>query len=341
MTVYRRMLGSGGSAPPLSAVYGARIISGCREYPVVSGKRTDRARMFGNAGDESCTRYGSVPAFTVIIIMPPPDVKQRRNCGKTVAVLFKGVQKGYNSSRTGERAVTHMKRTIYIADDEENIRNLMKLFLINGGYEVRVFANGDDLLRAFAEKPCDLVVLDIMMPGLDGLSLCTRIRQCSSAFIIIVSARDSELDRITGITLGSDDYLTKPFSPMELVARVGALFRRSELTSADSPLEKLRYGNFALDISARHAEVNGKQVELSPTEFEFILYLLKNRGRAVSREEFLKNVWKFDFEADTRATDDVVKRLRRKLEAAEAELHIESVWGYGFRLNGEDTDEKK
>ncbi len=224
-----------------------------------------------------------------------------------------------------------MKRTVYIADDEENIRNLMQLFFTNGGYEAAAFANGDELLDAFLKKPADLVVLDIMMPGTDGLALCTRIRQCSDTFIIIVSARDSELDRITGITLGSDDYLTKPFSPMELVARANALFRRQELARSSGG-EKLACGNFVLDPAGRAASVDGRALELTPTEYELTLYLLRNRGRAVSREELLKNVWKFDFDADTRATDDVIKRLRRKLEAAGAQLHIESVWGFGFRL---------
>lgn len=231
-----------------------------------------------------------------------------------------------------------MKRTVYLADDEENIRNLMQLFLTNGGYEVNVFSTGDDLLKAFLEKPSDLVILDIMMPGTDGLSLCTRIRQSSNAFIIIVSARDSELDRIAGITLGSDDYLTKPFSPMELVARANALFRRAELIHSASS-EQLSLGNFQLDRSNRIAKVDGHILELTPTEYELMVYFLKNSGRAVSREELLKNVWKFDFDADTRATDDVIKRLRRKLEASGANIKIESVWGFGFRLTEEAKNE--
>lgn len=236
-----------------------------------------------------------------------------------------------------------MGRTVYLADDEENIRNLMQLFLTNGGYEVNVFSTGDDLLKAFLEKPSDLVILDITMPGTDGLSLCTRIRQSSNAFIIIVSARDSELDRIAGITLGSDDYLTKPFSPMELVARANALFRRAELIHSanieHANIEQLSLGNFQLDCLNRIAMVGSNVLDLTPTEYELMVYFLKNGGRAVSREELLKNVWKFDFDADTRATDDVIKRLRRKLEASGANIKIESVWGFGFRLTEEAKHE--
>ena len=232
-----------------------------------------------------------------------------------------------------------MKRTVYIADDEANIRNLIELFLTNGGYEVQAFSNGDDLLREFVQKPCDLVILDVMMPGTDGLSLCNQIRQSSKAFIIIVSARDSELDRIAGITLGSDDYLTKPFSPMELVARVNALFRRLDLSTSENTVELLSYCDFAINTSSRLAEVEGRLFVFWPTEYALMLYLIKNKSRAVSRDELLKNVWKFDFDADTRATDDVIKRLRRKLDAAGAKLKIESVWGFGFRLAGDTENE--
>ena len=232
-----------------------------------------------------------------------------------------------------------MKRTVYIADDEANIRNLMQLFLTNGGYEVKTFASGDELLKEFMQNPSDLVVLDIMMPGTDGLSVCNQIRKISGAFIIIVSARDSELDRIAGITLGSDDYLTKPFSPMELVARVNSLFRRLELSHASGAAEQLSFENFQLNTSSRQAEIDGRLLDMTPTEYELMLYLLKYSDRAVSREELLKNVWKFDFDVDTRATDDVVKRLRRKLDAAGAKLKIESVWGFGFRLVGEAENE--
>ena len=236
-----------------------------------------------------------------------------------------------------------MKKTIYIADDEGNIRNIMQLFLTNAGYEVLTFPDGDQLMAAFAGRPADMVILDVMMPGTDGLELCTQIRRRSSTLIVIVSARDSELDRITGITLGSDDYLTKPFSPMELVVRVQALFRRLELDRASGSPEKLAFANFELNTATRQAEIDGKPVELTPTELALMTYLLQNASRAVSRDELLKNVWKFDVEVDSRATDDVVKRLRRKLATAGADLRIESVWGFGFKLSaggGEAEDAK-
>ena len=187
-------------------------------------------------------------------------------------------------------------KTIYIADDEKNIRELIYGFLSNEGYLVTAFENADDLLAKFLENPCDMVILDIMMSGTDGLSACTRIRQMHNVPIIIVSARDSELDRITGISLGGDDYLVKPFSPLELVARVKAIFRRIALDSEMKKTPVLYYGNIVLNLSTRETLADGKTIDLTPTEFALMVYLFENKERAVSREELLKNVWKFDFE---------------------------------------------
>lgn len=225
------------------------------------------------------------------------------------------------------------RRTISIAEDDANIRTLISLFLENEGYEVLQYETGDALLAAFWEHPSDLVILDIMMPGTDGLTLCANLRKKSNVPIIIVSSRDSEADRIAGITLGSDDYLTKPFSPMELVARVKALFRRLELDrGSGQTAERIKAGNVTIDLSIRAATVGGTRLDLTPTELMLLAYLMKKSPAAVSREELLKNVWKFDFEIDTRATDDVMKRLRKKLVSANASIQIETVWGFGFKL---------
>jgi DNA-binding response OmpR family regulator len=223
-------------------------------------------------------------------------------------------------------------KLIDVADDEENIRNLIQSFLVNEGYSVQAFASGDALLAAFQHNPADLVILDIMMPGLDGLTLCSRLRQLSTVPIIIVSARDSELDRITGITLGSDDYLTKPFSPIELVARVKAIFRRLELDRRPSTTKQLTAGNLRINSDARIITCGDVVLEVTPTEYTLLNYFLTNPERAISREELLRKVWQFDFDTDSRATDDLIKRLRKKLAAVDSGIQIESVWGFGFRL---------
>lgn len=235
--------------------------------------------------------------------------------------------------------VTQGIKRIFIADDEKNIRELIRSFLKNAGYEVEAFETGDALFDAFLQDPPDLIVLDIMMPGTDGLMLCTKIRAHSVVPIIIVSARDSELDRITGITIGSDDYLVKPFSPIELVARINAQFRRLEYNQSvnRSDLSDLKFGHMTINQKTRTVKENDKLLDISPTEYEFLRYLFLNQDRAVSREELLKHVWRFETQVDTRATDDVVKRLRKKL--ATTQVKIEAVWGFGFKL--EMADETK
>lgn len=227
-----------------------------------------------------------------------------------------------------------MGKLIYIADDEKNIRDLIRTFLESDGFEVATFDNGDSLFSAFQTKSCDLVILDIMMPGTDGLAICSQIRADSNVPIIIVSAKDSELDRITGITLGSDDYLVKPFSPIELVARVKAIFRRIDLDQTKSHSEILSFKDISLNINTKECLLNQEKLDLTPTEFAFLSYLFSHQERAVSRAELLRNVWRFETDIDTRATDDVLKRLRKKMK--DSKVLIEAVWGFGFKLTETD-----
>ena len=227
-----------------------------------------------------------------------------------------------------------MNELIYIADDEPNICELIQSFLINAGYRTVCFSDGNSVLEAFEKQAPDLLVLDIMMPGLSGLELCAHIRKKSAAPIIIVSAKDAPLDRIEGIALGGDDYLVKPFLPLELVARVRALFRRIELTrGVAQTTETLSFCDVTLNPKLRTAALNGEQLLITPTEFDFLVYMMHNSDRAVSREELLATLWEYGSQIpDTRAADDLVKRLRKKLAAQGSRLKIEAVWGYGFRL---------
>ena len=229
-----------------------------------------------------------------------------------------------------------MKKLIYIADDEENIRSLVKTFMENEGYEVETFSDGYSIKMAVNKRMPDLILLDIMMPGEDGLSVCSGIRKISTVPIIIISAKDSPMDRVTGITLGSDDYIVKPFLPLELVARVKALFRRAEMSAGDRGAEKkvsYQCGNMLLDQQARKLLIQGAAVPVTPTEFDFLLYLFERKGSAVAKTELLEQVWGYQGgQADVRASDDLVKRLRKKLRERRATGVIETVWGYGYRL---------
>lgn len=222
---------------------------------------------------------------------------------------------------------------IYVADDEKSIRDIISGFLHNSGYTVTTFATGDALLEVFVHDPADMVILDVMMPGTDGVTLCAALREVSNVPIIIVSAKDTELDRITGITMGADDYLVKPFAPMELVARVQAIFRRMSFRESEKETI-LCYGDMEIHISLRTCTANGQKLDVTPTEFGLLVYMFQNADRAVSREELLKNVWKFDYEVDTKACDDVLKRLRKKL--AVTCVRITAVWGFGFKLEQEE-----
>jgi len=223
-----------------------------------------------------------------------------------------------------------MQKLIYVADDDKNIRDLIVRFLKNDGFEALAFENGELLLRAFMSRPEDMLILDIMMPGIDGLTLCAKIRDSSDVPIIIVSARNSEIDRINGITIGSDDCLVKPFSPLELVTRVKAIFRRAGMNKTGEVQSELCYGDVVISPAERQAYISGTKLELTPMEYSFLAYMISHEGRAVSRDELLKSVWRFEADVDTRATDDVVKRLRRKL--AGGKVRITSVWGYGYKL---------
>lgn len=232
-----------------------------------------------------------------------------------------------------------MPQTVYLADDEKNIRDLITAFLSQEGFSVRAFSSGDDLLTACRQSLPDVAILDIMMPGTDGLSVCSQLRQQSAELpIIILSAKDSPYDRVTGLTLGGDDYLIKPFLPLELVARIRALLRRSQkdVSRSGEPLNDLTFGPLVLMPSLRKATLDGEPLLLTPTEFDFLAYLIEHRDRAVSRDELLQTLWQFEWQADTRATDDLLKRLRKKLRDRRSPVRIETVWGFGFRLTREE-----
>lgn len=226
-----------------------------------------------------------------------------------------------------------MSKLIYIADDENNIRKLVKTFLENDGHIVKDFENGDLLLKEFNEKECDLVILDVMMPGSDGFEICTSIRKKSTVPIIMLTARDSDIDYITGITLGSDDYFTKPFSPMALVMRVKAIFRRIDFEKIQNNKSKqtvLEFGDITINTDTKTVSNLNEIIDLTPNEYNLLTYLFENKERAVSREELLNKVWGYDSEIETRAADDTVKRLRKKI--FDTNILIETVWGFGFRL---------
>ena len=229
-----------------------------------------------------------------------------------------------------------MTHTIYYADNNKADREQTAEYLTREGFEVTAFTDCDELLAAFRAHRPDLVILDILMPGTDGLSACSILRREDALLpILIVSAKDSPYDRVIGLTLGCDDYLVKPFLPLELAARVKALLRRANLPApaqTDPAPEEIRFGPLTLFPERRSALLDGKPFPLTPTEFDFLSLLASRADGAVKREELLKALWKVDWQTDTRAPDDMVKRLRRKLRERGSSVCVETVWGYGFRL---------
>lgn len=233
-----------------------------------------------------------------------------------------------------------MSKSIYIADDDSNIRHLVQTFLEREGYSVFAFSDGESLLRHFAVTPADLVILDVMMPGRDGFFICSDLRKISDVPIIMLTARDSDSDYIAGLSLGSDDYFTKPFSPVKLVMKVKAIFRRVESDGIrQSPSdEPLHFEDISIISKTKMALCGNEDLQLTPNEFSLLSYLMVNQDRAVSRSELLDRIWGYETEVETRVADDTVKRLRKKL--VKSHVVIKTVWGYGFRLKSivDDTD---
>ena len=230
-----------------------------------------------------------------------------------------------------------MGKLIYAADDEQDILDVMREFLQNAGFEVRTFLTGDALFRAFKERPCDLAVLDIMMPGTDGLTICRQLRAISDVPIVILTARESETDHMRGFMLGSDDYIIKPFSPSLLVLRIKALLRRADMAhpaAGTRGFGDLTYSEAEHIVSCRDSDLG-----LTMTEFALLGCLIENAGNAVSRGNLLDRVWGIDSEnIETRVTDETVRRIRRKLKDSGSSVKITAVWGYGYKL--ESTEDK-
>lgn len=217
---------------------------------------------------------------------------------------------------------------ILVVDDESRMRKLVSDFLVKSQYQVVEAENGREALDVFfAENDIDLVILDVMMPRMDGWQACREIRAVSKVPIIMLTAKSDERDELLGFELGVDEYISKPFSPKILVARVGAILRRTVQASAETKLEA---GGIVVDKSAHIVMIDGQEVELSFKEFELLVYFMENQGIALSREKILNSVWNYDYFGDARTIDTHVKKLRSKL-GNKGEM-IKTIWGLGYKL---------
>ena len=223
------------------------------------------------------------------------------------------------------------KKRILVVDDEARMRKLVKDFLVKNDMDVVEAADGEEAISIFfQEKNFDLVILDVMMPKMDGWEVLKTIREYSQVPVIMLTAKGEEQDEMQGFAAGADDYVTKPFSPKLLVARIEAILRRN--SSATS--EVMRAGKIELDKSAHSVRVDGKEIELSYKEFELLAYFIENQGIALSREKILNHVWNYDYFGDARTIDTHVKKLRSKL--GDCQNYIHTIWGMGYKFEVEE-----
>jgi len=227
-----------------------------------------------------------------------------------------------------------MTHRILVVDDEPSVTDLLAYNLRKALYDVRVAADGQAGLRLAAEFQPDLILLDLMIPEVDGLDVCRELRKSSNVPVIMITARGEEIDRVIGLELGADDYVVKPFSVRELMARIKAVLRRTQNDNSEPSTIISGAGGLRMDVERRVVTVADSAIELTRLEFDLLHRLLINRGRVLTRERLLEQAWGYDYVGDTRAVDSAVKRLRAKLRAASPEADcIESVRGLGYRIN--------
>jgi two-component system, OmpR family, alkaline phosphatase synthesis response regulator PhoP len=220
-------------------------------------------------------------------------------------------------------------QTVLVVEDEASISSFISLYLKNSGYEVRSAATGAEAIQQLQTGPVSLILLDLMLPDVDGIDLARRLRQRWDVPILMLTARDEDVDKIIGLEVGADDYMTKPFNPRELVARVKAILRRSAPQRREREEKVMRHGELVIDAGRREVRVGETEVQLAPKEFDLLWELLDHKGLVLTRDQLLERVWGYTFAGDTRTVDVHVRQLRRKLGEASP---IVTVWGVGYKV---------
>ena len=220
--------------------------------------------------------------------------------------------------------------TILVVEDESSIASFVALYLKNAGYGVKTAATGGDALAQVATEKPALIVLDLMLPDIDGIEVCKQIRQTSDVPILMLTARDEDVDKIIGLEVGADDYLTKPFNPRELVARIRSVLRRATPERHLRESEVIVHGDLRVDAGRHEVHVGDEEIQLAPKEFDLLWELLDHRGLVLTRDQLLERVWGYTFAGDTRTVDVHVRQLRRKLGDASP---IVTVWGVGYKVS--------
>ena len=226
-----------------------------------------------------------------------------------------------------------MGRNILVVEDDKNISDLIHMYLVKEGFDVRIAGDGGKALEEFQKKEPDLILLDIMLPVMDGWAVCAKVRETSKVPIIMLTAKSEVFDRIQGLEMGADDYIVKPFEMKELMARIHAVMRRSEPEAAPHAAEKrLVFDKLVIDLDSYELIVDGKRVEAPPKEMELLYHLASSPNRVFTRNQLLDEVWGFDYFGDSRTVDVHIKRLREKLEGVSDKWSLKTVWGVGYKF---------
>ncbi|MED3571052.1 response regulator transcription factor [Cytobacillus praedii] len=226
-----------------------------------------------------------------------------------------------------------MSHTILIVDDDKEIAKLIEVYLMNEGYQILQARDGIEALKVIALNPVDLIVLDVMMPNMDGLELCKQIRIDNQVPILMLSAKVQDMDKIMGLMTGADDYMSKPFNPLELTARVKALFRRANYKSFSKDSGIIQIHTLEIDKQSHQVTAGGKEIKLTSIEFDILYLLAKNQGRVFSSEEIFERVWKEESIGSNKTVMVHIKNIRDKIEAAiPGEIVIQTVWGVGYKI---------
>ena len=227
---------------------------------------------------------------------------------------------------------------ILVADDDQNICELLRLYIEKEGFTVSIANDGEQAIRRFNEENPDLVILDVMMPALDGWQVCREIRKKSSVPIIMITAKGDTFDKVLGLELGADDYIVKPFDTKEVVARIKAIARRVSAAPAETEVREVRYDKLSVNMTRYELRVNGKVVDTPPKELELLFYLASNPNRVYTRDQLLDEVWGFEYYGDSRTIDVHIKRLREKLEGVSDKWALKTVWGVGYKFESEEEE---
>ncbi len=221
---------------------------------------------------------------------------------------------------------------VLVADDDKNICELLRLYLVKEGFQVVLAGDGEEALARFSAEAPDIILLDVMMPRLDGWQVCREIRKKSECPIIMITAKGETFDKVLGLELGADDYVVKPFETKEIVARIKAVMRRTGKSASENDVKEVSYDKLVVNMTKYELKVDGKVVDTPPKELELLYHLASNPNRVYTRDQLLDEVWGFEYYGDSRTVDVHVKRLREKLEGVSDKWVLKTVWGVGYKF---------